>query len=102
MVISPTINQCLLELFGITGRPVGALRYQLLHRTASAVLEAQRYRAREAAMIVQSWSPERDGFDDFAAFATAIGANGVAAGLFSDPIDVAGVSLRLGWSSEKG
>jgi hypothetical protein len=92
----------LVALFGMAGTDVGPLRYQLLHRTASAVLEAQRYRASHAAMIVQSWSPERDGFDDFAAFAAAIGARGAAAGSLSDPIEVGGVSLRLGWSSENG
>lgn len=90
----------LLALFNISGSNVDALRYQLFHRTASAILEARRYRATEAAMIVQSWSPQLHGFDDFAAFANAIGVGGVTVGGLSDPIQVGGVSLRLGWSSE--
>ncbi|MGI4758796.1 MAG: DUF6946 family protein [Janthinobacterium lividum] len=34
----------------------GPLRYQLLHRTASALYEAERYRSRHALMVVHSFS----------------------------------------------
>jgi hypothetical protein len=90
----------LLDLFGMTGSNVDSLRYQLFHRTAAAVLEARRYRAGEAAMIVQSWSIDRHGFGDFAAFSAAIGVGAAVEGILSNPIMVAGISLRLGWSSE--
>src|SRR5205085_678451 len=45
------------------------LRYQLLHRTASAIYEAHRYRASTAIMMVHSFDPTDAGFDDFALFA---------------------------------
>jgi hypothetical protein len=44
------------------------LRYQLVHRTASAVIEAKRFHARKAALIVHSFSTQQDGFSDFQAF----------------------------------
>lgn len=44
------------------------VRYQLLHRVASAVLEAKRFKANLAMCIVHSFSPEAHGFADFEAF----------------------------------
>lgn len=45
-----------------------AIRYQLLHRAASAMIEAERFHARTALMVVHSYSPERQWYDDYAAF----------------------------------
>lgn len=50
----------------------GRLRYQLLHRTASAIYEAQRYRSRHALMLVHSFSKTPRWFNDFAAFSCAL------------------------------
>ncbi len=44
------------------------IRYQLLHRTASAVIEARRFNARSAVMLVHSFSPDAAWFGDFQAF----------------------------------
>jgi len=46
-----------------------SIRYQLLHRTVSAVLIAEQFRARAAVMLVQSFSPSNKWFEDFEAFA---------------------------------
>lgn len=90
----------LCALFGLDPSKVGHLRYQLFHRTASAVIEAKRYRARHAMMIVQSWSPDHDGYDDYAAFFSALGVVGLPRGQVSRPLLVDGVALRTGWSVE--
>jgi hypothetical protein len=60
------------RLFGVEGREVGALRYQLFHRMASAIHEAKRYRASVALLIVHSFSTKLSGWSDFAAFVEAI------------------------------
>jgi hypothetical protein len=52
---SPKVRLC--ATLGLNTSDVGGLRYQLLHRTASAVYEAQRYRSRRAIMLVHSFSP---------------------------------------------
>jgi len=44
------------------------LRYQLLHRTASAMLEAERFTAKNALMMVHSFSSENIGFKDYIEF----------------------------------
>jgi hypothetical protein len=56
--------------------PLG-LRYQLFHRTASAILEAQRVRASIAVMMVQSFREDEQAWRDYAAFASLLGAVGV-------------------------
>jgi hypothetical protein len=61
-------------LLGLTEPAPDHLRYQLLHRTASALIEAERFHASAAAMIIHSFSPTRFWFDDFAAFAKLMGA----------------------------
>lgn len=50
------------------------VHYQLLHRTASALIEADRFFARDAAMIVHSFSPERRWFEAYERFVTLLGA----------------------------
>ncbi len=90
----------LCALFGLSAEDVLHLRYQLFHRTASAIYEARRYRARHAAMIVQSWSREAAGFNDFTSFFKALGLRELRIGAISDPILVADVELRTAWSAE--
>jgi hypothetical protein len=58
----------LCDLMGMTFPPPAHLHYQLFHRTASAVLEAERFKTDDAAMIVHSFSPEDKWFDAYAAF----------------------------------
>ena len=43
-------------------------RYQLFHRTASAVIEAQRMGLSQALMLVHSFSQEHEHFEDYQAF----------------------------------
>jgi hypothetical protein len=57
---------------GLSGCP-GHVHYQLLHRTVSALIEADRFNANKAAMIVHSFSPSSRWFDAFAAFVELLG-----------------------------
>ncbi|UWQ16942.1 DUF6946 family protein [Jannaschia sp. M317] len=60
------------DLLGLDRVP-DTIRYQLLHRTASAILAARRYHTTRAMMVVQSFSPERRWFDDYGAFLALLG-----------------------------
>lgn len=62
----------LCRTLGLEPSLVGGLRYQLLHRTASAIYEAKRYRCRHAMMLVHSFSATRRWFEDFSAFSSAM------------------------------
>jgi hypothetical protein len=50
------------------------IRYQLLHRTVSAINTSQDFHASAAVMLVQSFSPEGRWRDDFTAFCDAMAA----------------------------
>jgi hypothetical protein len=60
-------------LLGLTLPLPDHIYYQLLHRTASAVIEAKRFKTDAAAMIVHSFSVEKIGFEAFAHFASLFG-----------------------------
>jgi len=49
------------------------IRYQLLHRSVSAILEARRFRSDGAMMIIQSFKSDSDKFDDFMNFCDLFG-----------------------------
>ena len=56
------------ELLGLGNIPL-SVRYQFFHRSASAILEAQKFNARYAVMLVHSFSPDLLWFEDFQTFA---------------------------------
>jgi len=81
---------------GLTSQPDSSIRYQLLHRTASAVLEAKRFGASHAVMVVHSFSQEHQWFGDFAAFAGLLGVGAEVGRVFTVG-EREGVRLHVGW-----
>jgi hypothetical protein len=86
----------LCKTLGLDEEQVQSIRYQLLHRTASAVIEAERFNAKHALMLVHSFSSTSEWFDDFKAFARLFDAEAdldqlLQAGRLSD------IDLYLGW-----
>ena len=73
------------------------VHYQLLHRTVSALIEADRFATKHAAMIVHSFSPERRWFEAFERFAALFGLTAMTGEplLLNTP---AGHKLVLGWA----
>jgi hypothetical protein len=59
---------------GLGASPPGDIRYQLLHRAASAMIEARRFMASHAVMLVHSFSPCDEWFQDYADFVALFGA----------------------------
>lgn len=74
------------------------LRYQLLHRTASAAIEADRFKTDEAAMIVHSFSTTGQWFDDFALFAKLFGLAATRDTLHSFALP-SGKRMHLAWAT---
>ncbi|OBQ97490.1 hypothetical protein [Mesorhizobium sp. AA23] len=86
------------DLMALDGVPPMDIRYQLLHRTASALLEAKRFKTDEAAMIVHTFSAARMWFDDFERFAGLFGNTARP----DEPMVLVlrtGQRLRLGWAT---
>jgi hypothetical protein len=76
--------------------PPGHLRYQLFHRTASAILEAERFHAPIAVMMVQSFRNDDVAWEDFVSFTSHLGATAVRGAPARARRDGA-VTLFLGW-----
>ena len=66
----------LCDLLGLDMGMVSHIRYQLLHRTASALIEAQRFNAPNALMLVYSFSSENEWFEDYQQFLALFGVVG--------------------------
>jgi len=88
-------------LLGLNPKKVGRLRYQLLHRTASAILEAKRYRSSKAIMLVQSFDPKKAWIEEFFKFSEEMGFSPFNVGELSGSLDCQGVELFLGWCPDK-
>jgi len=54
---------------------IDRIRYQLLHRTASAIIEAKRFNAQNALMLVHSFSQSDEWFEDYSQFLALFGLN---------------------------
>ena len=63
----------LCDLLGLQQPVPGLIRYQLFHRTASAIIEARRFCAPHAIMLVHSFSQTHEWFTDYVAFARLLG-----------------------------
>lgn len=81
---------------GLDGCPED-VHYQLLHRTVSALIEADRFAAPDAAMIVHSFSPERRWFSAFERFVGLLGEQAEAGKAISFQMRT-GKRLVLGWA----
>ena len=93
--------KALCRSLGLKAADVGNIRYQLLHRTASAIYEAQRYRTTRALMLVHSFSPTDTSFEDFRAFADLTETPVPTVNQVSEERECEGVRLRLGWVKDQ-
>ncbi|MCA1749627.1 MAG: hypothetical protein ABR601_09725 [Parasphingopyxis sp.] len=85
------------DLLGLIDVPPD-VHYQLLHRSASALVEAERFDAKMAGMIVHSFSPKNRWRAAFDRFVDLLGGSAES----DDPIRISvpsGKTLMLGWAS---
>lgn len=86
----------LCETLGAAVASDSPLRYQLFHRTASAIIEARRFGASQAVMLVQSFRDDPVSWSDFAAFSTLLGAT-PARGQVVEAKSCGSERLFVGW-----
>lgn len=72
------------------------IRYQLLHRTVSAILTARAFHAPVAVMLVHSFSPSSKWREDFEAFCQGLSCTPLSEDLRKVP-NIEGQRLILGW-----
>jgi hypothetical protein len=74
------------------------VRSRLLHRTATALLEARRFFARGAAVIVHSFSQGCEGFGDFQHFVRVMGGRLERPGQLVSVAPREGIEMFFGWA----
>ncbi|MCB1417767.1 MAG: hypothetical protein KDJ74_01695 [Notoacmeibacter sp.] len=87
----------LCALLGLAAEPEPALRYQLFHRSAAAVIEARRFSVPHAAMVVQSFSAKNAWFEDFHVFCRLLGLE-LGPGTAETTTLPDGMRLTLAWA----
>ena len=91
----------LLDMLGIARTDADDLRYQLLHRTAAALIEARAFGVDSAIMLVHSFDPGHAWFDDFSRFAECLETPCSKPDKLSDWKNVDGISLSIGWCADR-
>jgi hypothetical protein len=91
----------LCELLRLDAATVGQLRYQFFHRTAAVILEARRYRARKAILLIHSFCPMATGLSDYIQFGRSLGFEYLERDRISEPREVGGIVLQLAWVSDQ-
>ncbi|MBM7662788.1 hypothetical protein JOC85_003599 [Bacillus mesophilus] len=86
----------LLKLLSLQEDCVLKIRYQLLHRTASALIEATNVAANHSLMLIHSFSEKRKWFDDYAEFVKLLGLSPKQDEIVG-PVQLNGVNLYFGW-----
>jgi hypothetical protein len=90
----------LCEMLGVAGEPSPALRYQLFHRSVSALIEAERFGAASAIMLVQSFRDDPLSWEDYRNFASLLQSEAQRGGLVRAGI-CKNRPLYLGWVDSK-
>ena len=87
----------LLDKLGLEeNKQIDTIRYQLLHRTASAIIEAEKFKAENALMLVNSFSQSNEWFDDYDQFLALFNLNAEPDSLvFAKNIN--GIDLYFSW-----
>ena len=86
----------LISCLGLSSEPPDDIYYQLMHRTASAVIEAKRFGAKAAVMLVHSFSPTDASFPEYREFTRLFGLE-AQAGVLGTARAGNELPLYLGW-----
>ena len=86
----------LLNKLTLNQTQVQQIRYQLLHRTVSAIIEAQRIGAKNALMLVHSFSTKNEWFDDFGKFVKLFSLTAKINSIVG-PYQTDGINIYFGW-----
>jgi hypothetical protein len=91
----------LTKTLGLSAKPPCSIRYQLMHRTAAAILEARRFRFKIALMLVQSFEESRNSWSDYERFSELLDMPSVRNAITGQK-KTDGIDLFIGWvDSEK-
>ena len=86
-------------LLNISHIDISPIRYQLLHRTASAILTAKKFNCSTALVLIHSFSESNKSFTDFQNFLLLYGLTGNIDSI-TGPIVLDGINTYWGWAKD--
>lgn len=86
----------LLRTLELDRNAVDDIRYQLIHRSASAVLEAHTFNAPSALLLVHAFKSPQESYDDYSRFVGLFGLK-VERNRVMGPAFINGIDLHFGW-----
>ena len=89
----------LVETIGLKDQEIDSIRYQLFHRLASAVIMAEKFHAKNAVMIIQSFNDndKQNHFDDYAKFIALYGIQNAEKSKLYQLKVLEGITIYAGW-----
>lgn len=88
--------QFLLKKLQIENMDVDTIRYPILDRTAAALIEAEKFNAQNALILIHSFSWLNRWLRDFKRFVSLFGMKGKVNSI-SGPVVISGINLYFGW-----
>lgn len=90
----------LCRVLGLDPDECEKLRYQLFHRTVAALFEAEKAGAKNAVLLVHSFSEKDACFKDFMQFTGRLGTPLTVQNSVSEPIALNNIAFRFAWVSD--
>ncbi len=84
------------SILELTNSNIESIRYQLLHRTASVIIEAKKYFAQKGIMLVHSFSDLNRSFEDYQNFLKLYSLEGMINDVVG-PVMINGIYMYFGW-----
>jgi len=88
--------QYLVDLLNLQTKNINNIRYQLLHRTASAIITAEKYHCKTALVLIHSFSDKNKSFDDFSDFVNLYNLSPIVDGIVG-PVSLNNINVYFGW-----
>lgn len=90
----------LCKLLNLTNKNIDNIRYQLLHRTASAIITADKYHCNTAMVLIHSFSQLNKSFKDYTDFTNLYNLKAQLDGIIG-PVTLNGVKVYWGWIKDE-
>jgi hypothetical protein len=92
----------LCDILQLNKEQVNNVRYQLLHRAASAVIQANKLNAPNALMLIHSFDPDYSWFNDYNDFVVLFGGLKAKKDALAGPTNINNIKLYFGWVKGEG
>lgn len=92
--------QYLCDLLNLKNKNINNIRYQLLHRTASAIITANKYHSNTAVVLIHSFSQSNKSFIDYSNFINLYNLKAQLDGIIG-PVILNEVKVYWGWVKDQ-